>query len=282
MSEWRHYHDLHPQNTVCGTVKVYPQLYSPQLDNRRDILVYLPPSYSTDVQRRYPVVYMHDGQNLFDRYTSYVGEWQVDETMEQLAREGLEAIIVGIPHMGDDRVHELSPFTDELSQGRGADYLSFIVQTVKPLVDSHFRTAPQREKTGIAGSSMGGLISLWGLFAHSDIFGFAGIVSPAFWFGERAIYIYIENAPYHKARIWMDVGTREAEVWSEEEAAIRANSEIYVQDVRRMRDVLRNKGYDKTLLAYLEDEGAIHNEGAWAKRFPDMMRFLLGGIDGHC
>src|SRR5690348_4734548 len=136
MDQWLDY----PQaagtgHTVVGTLKIYLGLWSPQLQNRRDILVYLPPSYSTG-QRRYPVVYMHDGQNLFDDATSFVGEWKVDETMETLSKEGIEAIVVGIPNQGEQRLDEYSPFRDRLRHGgRGDAYLSFVVRTVKPLID---------------------------------------------------------------------------------------------------------------------------------------------------
>src|SRR5689334_23384391 len=97
------------KHTVSGTVMVLDSVYSPQLDNHRDILVYLPRTYQSSTQR-YPVLYMHDGQNLFDAATSYAGEWHVDETLEALSDEGIEAIVVGVPNMGVERIHELSPF----------------------------------------------------------------------------------------------------------------------------------------------------------------------------
>jgi len=119
----------------------------------RDLHAYLPPSYERS-DRRFPGLYMHDGQNLFDATTSFAGEWGVDETMEELAVEGLEAIVIGIPH-GEDRVREYTPFN-----GCGDEYLAYVVDTVKPLVDSSFRTLSDREHTGIMGSSLGALISL--------------------------------------------------------------------------------------------------------------------------
>src|SRR5437763_6494714 len=125
--------------TVVGDVRVLRDLASPQLGNTRDLYVCLPPSHSRG-RRRYPVVYMQDGQNLFDEETSYSGEWRVDETMAALAEEGIEAIVVGIENAGDDRLAEYS-----VAHGRGAEYLSFLVETVKPLVDAQFRTEPARE-----------------------------------------------------------------------------------------------------------------------------------------
>src|SRR5690606_842207 len=184
------------QHTISGTVKVLADLLSPQLGNRRDLLVYLPRSYAASDQH-YPVLYMHDGQNLFDAYTSFAGEWQVDETMQQLERDGIEWIVVGIPNAGEDRLAEYSPFPDpKHGSGRGDLYLDFVVDTVKARIDADFRTLPGRDHTGIMGSSLGGLISLYGFFSRPDVFGFAGAMSPAFWYGGRAIFPYILKQSY--------------------------------------------------------------------------------------
>ena len=151
--EWRPYHDIYYErhrHTVSGNIQIAQNVYSPQLDNQRDILIYLPPSYA-DSQNHYPVLYMHDGYNLFDEATSYTGEWYVDETMEKLsAEEHLEAIVVGIPSMGKERLAEYSPFVDKTyGGGKGEAYLNFIVHTLKPLVDSAFRTLPNKRNTGM-------------------------------------------------------------------------------------------------------------------------------------
>ena len=155
------------------------RLESFELDNKRDILVYLPRSYATS-DRSYPVLYMQDGQNLFDQETSFAGEWQVDEAMERLAEdEALEAIVVGIPNAGESRLAEYSPFADRRFGGGKADaYLRFVLGTVKPLVDRKFRTQRERESTGIAGSSMGGLLALYAFFEYGESFGRVGAVSP--------------------------------------------------------------------------------------------------------
>src|SRR5512139_2503958 len=147
---------------IVGHVRVISDVRSPQLGNTRDIHVYLPPSYRAS-GRHYPVVYMHDGQNLFDPETSFSGEWGVDETLERLGPEGVETIVVAIPNMGGARCDEYSPWTDpRAGGGRGDAYLAFIVETLKPRIDLKFRTRREREHTGIMGSSMGGLISLYG------------------------------------------------------------------------------------------------------------------------
>jgi predicted alpha/beta superfamily hydrolase len=265
-----HWHDYpaaqgrEEHHTVVGTVKVLHDFHSPQLDNRRDILVYLPPSYRTS-ERRYPVVYMHDGQNLFDEATSFGAEWGVDQTLEAGAEQGLEAIVVGIPNMGEARLDEYSPWRDDKygAGGSGDLYLDFLVHTLKPVVDADFRTLPGREHTGIAGSSMGGLISLYAFFRHPETFGFAGVMSPALWFAGRRVYDHVEQAPFVPGKLYLDVGTQEG---SEE-----------LQDVRRLRDILVRKGYEKGRnFLYVVEMGGAHNERAWARRLRKELHFLLG------
>jgi predicted alpha/beta superfamily hydrolase len=208
---------------------------------------------------------MHDGQNLFDVATSFGGEWEVDQTLESASADGLEAIVVGIPNAGTERLDEYSPFVDEKHQagGRGDAYLDFVVGTVKPLIDRDFRTLPERGCTGVAGSSMGGLISLYAFFRHPQVFGFAGIMSPALWFGQRQIYDFVRDAAYVPGRIYVDVGTREGR----EE----------LTDVRRLRDLLIEKGYTKGKdFLYVVEMGGAHNEAAWARRLRKELTFLLG------
>jgi len=250
-------------HTVVGLVKVMRGVESPQLGNRRDLLVYLPPSYARG-DRRYPVIYMHDGQNLFDRATSFGEAWEVDQTLEDASAEGLEAIVVAIPNMGAERLDEYSPWRDPAHKqgGRGDAYADFIVQTVKPIIDRDFRTRPERETTGIAGSSMGGLISLYAFFRNPEIFGFTGVMSAAFWFGAHGIYRYVEERPFAGGRIYLDVGTNEG---TQE-----------VGDVRRMKNLLESKGYraNHDLLFFVE-MGGQHNERAWARRLRRALHFLL-------
>lgn len=244
-------------HTVVGQVKVLPGLHSPQLGNSRDVLVYLPPGYNQG-DRRYPVLYMHDGQNLFDCRTGFGGtEWHVDTTLEALSAEGLEAIAVGLPHTGEKRLEEYNPFVAHARGGTGEQYLAFIVETVKPLIDNAFRTQPDHEHTGLIGSSMGGLISLYGFFRHPDVFGLAGCLSPALWYSRGAIYDFVREAAFAPGRVYLDHGTRE-------------------NNAGRMAALLRDKGYiDDATLRYVQEEGGEHNEAAWARRLPDALRFLL-------
>lgn len=279
MADWIDYDEAYQGGAarVAGTVRVLRGVHSPVLANTRDILVYLPPSYPT-ANRTYPTLYMHDGQNLFDAETSFAGEWRVDETLEALAREGIEAIVVGVPNVGQDRLKEYSPFPDaRFGGGRASDYIGFVVETVKPLVDEAFRTTGDREATATIGSSMGGLISLYALFERPDVFGLAGAVSPSVGFARQAMIAYLEGAPFVGGRIYMDVGTREGAPRGRDPLELRGEPGAYVRLVRDVRDILVRKGYrEGPDLRYVEEEGALHNEAAWAARLPSALRFLLG------
>lgn len=272
-AKWQHYLNRKKaeNHSVTGNVQVTKAVYSPQLNNQRDILVYLPPSYYHARARRYPVIYMHDGQNLFDNATSYAGEWGVDETMENLSGEGFPAIIVGIPNTGETRINEYNPFHNpRFGQGRGDQYLSFIMDTLKPMIDEQFRTQPGRLHTGIMGSSMGGLISLYAFFKYPHIFGLAGAMSPALWVTGGKMSEFVRNSTFANGKIYLDAGTEESG---------RKNAQgqsAFLLGVRSMNELLKQKGYiqGKNLL-YVEDQGGRHSEQDWARRLPDALRFLL-------
>ncbi len=249
--------------TTETKLEILPGLYSPQLDNRRDILVWLPGSYG-ERDQTYPVLYMHDGQNLFDPATSFAGDWRLSRILAAAERRGSEAIVVGIPNMGAERVMEYSPFPDA-GQGGGAGdrYLEFLLQTLKPAIDQRFRTRPEPAATGIAGSSMGGLISLYGFFRSGGAFGFAGALSPSLWFANDAVFDAVEGAAFVPGRIYLDIGSPEGP-----EHVIRA---------RRMRDLLRRKGYRIGRdLKWLESRSGRHDEASWGPRFARALPFLLG------
>jgi predicted alpha/beta superfamily hydrolase len=274
---WRSYTDQRTTHTVAGDLRVLDSLYSPQLHNRRKLYAYLPPSYASG-ERRYPVIYMQDGQNLFDESLSYAGEWQVDETMEALSREGIEAIVVGVPNAGVRRIDEYSPFKDARLRrgGRGDWYAAFVANTVKPLIDRDFRTLPEREHTGIFGSSMGGLISLYAFFSRPDVFGFAGVMSPSLWFAQEAILQYVRQAQAEPGLIYFDLGTHEGGDTRPAHHPPHRYTSRYLDSARHMRDLLGQKGYRLGHnLRYDEEEEATHNEAAWARRLPDALRFLL-------
>ena len=280
MASWQAYHKWRRGrlNTTVGNIQVREKVWSPQLANYRHLFVYLPPSYERE-EKRYPVLYMHDGQNLFDTSTSFAGEWNVDETMERLSQDGVEAIVVGIPNYGVRRLSEYSPFRDRHhGLGRGDRYLAFIEESVKPLIDRDFRTQPDREHTGIMGSSMGGLISLYAFFKRPSLFGFVGAMSPSLWYAGKAIFPYVRRASYVPGRIYIDVGTREYG-GSVTEKGARARSRRYYGQIRRMKRVLVQKGYRlHAELLVVEDKWAAHHEPAWARRLPDALRFLLNPV----
>jgi predicted alpha/beta superfamily hydrolase len=256
VTDWQPYAPTHPQHSVVGTLLVLPRWYSPQLQNDRAIYVWLPPAYYTSA-KRFPVIYMHDAQNVFDRHTSFGGEeWEADETLTRLSAEGREAIVVALPHMEKERLREYNPFP-KVWRGRGHEYAQFIVETVKPKIDQDFRTRPERAATGLVGSSMGGLISLYAFFAYPNVFSFVGAMSPAFWVAHGSIYAYVRNAPYVPGRIYLDHGTLE-------------------NTARRMQVLLEEKGYHPPdTLKYVREEGGEHRESAWARRLPEALRFLL-------
>lgn len=255
------------RRTAPGRLDVIPAVESKVLGNRRDILVYLPSSYEKN-EKAYPVLYMHDGQNLFDPATSFAGEWGVDTAIARAARKGRRAIVVGIPNAGIDRISEYSPFVDpRIGGGSGDAYLDWIEETVKPLIDARYRTIRSPEGTGIGGSSLGGLISLYAFFRAPGRYGFSAVLSPALWFGDGQIFRFIESAGYVRGRLYLDVGTREGE-------GTLANA-------RQMRDLLLDKGYQRGRdLMWVEDKGGMHNESAWGRRLRTALPFLLRGIGG--
>lgn len=248
-------------------IRVRHGVLSPQLRSYRDLLVALPPAYAAG-DARHPVVYLQDGQNLFDPGTSHAGSWGLAATLASPAVLPLAPILVGIPNTGRKRRYEYGPFRDIIHGGGGGDrYLAFVVETVKPLVDASFRTLPERSHTVIAGASLGGLISLYGLYRYADVFGAAGVLSPSLWFADGAVFRFVRDMQdLAVGRIHLDIGTEEGE-----EA---------VRHVRRLRDLLVAGGMIPGRdLSYLEDAGAAHDEEAWGRRFGAALGFLLGRTD---
>lgn len=279
---WQDYKIRVEQHSVVGDLRIAKDFYSPQFDNQRDVLVWLPPDYAKS-QRAYPVIYMHDGQNLFDRYTSYVGEWGVDETLTELHAQGLDAIVVGIHNAGDQRRVEYNPYSIKLRhrtwQGRGDDYIRFITDTLKPLIDRDFRTLPHAATTGIAGSSMGGLISLYGFLTRQDVFGLCGAFSPVCWIG-KGLQNDIDRLARGTGKVYLDIGGKEGEVVTnlgpKSVKSNEAGNRYYVDGVRDLQARLLARGYRTgENLLYVEDPLAHHNEAAWAQRLPQALRFLL-------
>ena len=248
-------------STAGPGVHVLEPMTIPGLGRERTIRLYLPPGYDAS-DARYPVLYMHDGQNLFDDATSYVGEWGVDEALDALAAEGLALIVAGIDHGGEKRFNELSPWANpRFGPGENAQYTDFVVNVVKPYIDAHYRTRPQREHTGIMGSSMGGIASHYALYAHGATFSKAGIFSPAYWTGP-AIRPWTLSATLRPGtRVWMNMGEKEGDDMVGPFAIMAPLVEADVAP-----------GYFHAG----DVPGAEHNERFWRGEFPDAVRFLFG------
>jgi predicted alpha/beta superfamily hydrolase len=259
------------RHTLTGDVRLHKRFHSEFLRQDRDIIVYLPPSYRRTRIKRYPVLYMHDGQNLFDGATSFVPgkEWGVDETAQRLikARQIKPLIIVGIYNTGLDRVDEYTPTRDETKKmgGDAASYGRMIVEELKPFIDSKYRTLADRENTGLAGSSLGGLVTLCLGLNYPEVFSKLAALSPSAWWDNRVITRVIDSLPQKPdLKVYLDMGTAEGR-----------NGEA-VRDAAAVRDALVNKGWsvDKDL-KYYEANGGVHDEAAWATRVEPVLRFLF-------
>jgi predicted alpha/beta superfamily hydrolase len=243
-------------------VQTLAGIRSPELGNARNVSVYVPPSYDGAGRRHYPVIYLQDGQNLFDRSTSHAGDWGLVDRLDAMAATGVEIIAVGVWNISARRLDEYSPFKDPRhGGGDGESYLAFVADTLKPIIDRRFKTRPAAADTGIGGSSMGALISLYGLLRRPGTFGFASVQSPSAWFADRAIIRFVQSVQA-AGPVYVDVGAGEGD--------------RVVDDVRRLRDALRSRGYREGVdLMYEEDAAGAHDEAAWGRRFPDALAFLL-------
>ena len=240
--------------------------YMPQLNRNRRIWIYLPPDYQT-TSKRYPVLYMHDGQNLFDAATTAFGtEWKVDESLNELHLQGdYGCIVVGIDN-SVNRLDEYSPWVNsEYNEGgEGDEYVDFIANTLKPHVDSLYRTLPGRLTTGIMGSSMGGLISMYAFAERQDVFGKAGIFSPAFWFGgSNPANNVAANPKEGPARVYFLAGGQEP---------------AYVeQDMQEVANAMNTAGFTANEKYYTVPPDGEHSEWFWQREFPDAYVWLFAG-----
>ncbi|WP_240485069.1 alpha/beta hydrolase [Aestuariibacter salexigens] len=250
------------QQKPSGTVLINEPVVMPGLERERIIRVYLPPGYA-DSEELYPVLYMHDGQNLFDAKTAYAGEWQIDETLDKLAAEqSLKLIVVGIDNGQEKRMNELSPWTNpRFGEAEGMQYMRFIVDTVKPMIDRQYRTLAARQHTAIMGSSMGGLMSHFALFAFPETFSKAGVFSPSYWYADAVFDFTAARTLAKDARLAMLVGTEEGEGM--------------VEGLTRMRDQLRKAGISEQQFTSKIVQGAEHNEAFWRDEFGAAVSWLF-------
>jgi predicted alpha/beta superfamily hydrolase len=258
------------QNTLTGTLRLHKNLQSRFIEEDRDVIVYLPPDYNSAADRRYPVLYLHDGQNLFDAATAFAGnEWGLDELAEELiSKNEIEpVIIVGIYNTGPKRMAEYTHVRDRRGRGgRAKRYAKLIVEDLKPFIDSEYRTLPDTNNTALGGSSLGGLVTLYLGLHYPGVFGKLIVMSPSVWWANRAILREVRSLKKKlPQKIWLDIGTCEG-----------SNPEYCVQDARMLRDALIAKGWKlDDDFRFLEDEGAAHNEKAWGFRMRDALKFMF-------
>lgn len=250
-------------STAAENVEVMDEnFYIPQLQRTRRIWIYYPPDYD-DSEDHYPVLYMHDGQNLFDALTSYAGEWEVDETLNELASQGYQVpIVVGIDNGGVDRISEYTPWPNATyGGGDGKQYVDFLVETLKPYIDQHYRTLPGREFTGIMGSSLGGLISHYGALKYQEIFSKTGIFSPSYWWSDSVWTFTLETGKQDLMKIYQMAGTLEG-----------SNA---VANMLLMEDTLKYIGFFDNEIISKAVQGGQHNENLWRQEFGEAYLWLF-------
>jgi predicted alpha/beta superfamily hydrolase len=262
-----------PRHTLTGNIKRHRGFPSKILGNRRDVLVYLPRDYRGLSRQRYPVLYLHDGQNVFDAATSFSGgEWSVDETAERLIKEKLiePLIVVAVANMGEERVHEYTPTRGVIdakakrkkrSKGLARKYGRFLMEELKPYIDRKYLTKPDAEFTGLGGSSLGGLATLAIGILYPQVFSRLMVMSPSVWWDNFAIYRLIDSIEQKlPLKIWLDTGTAEPG-W---------------EQARELLNRLVEKGWKLHKdLQYMEAQSADHSEVAWAARVEPALRFLF-------
>jgi predicted alpha/beta superfamily hydrolase len=252
-------HSFAQVSTASKQVSTFT-IESPQLKTSKKIWVYLPENYSTST-KKYPVIYMHDGQNLFDAKTSYVGEWNVDETLDSISAQ---VIVIGIEHVGDKRIDELTPFKNEKYGGGKADnYLDFIVSTLKPYVDKNYRTITNAKNTAIFGSSLGGLVSFYAALKYPKIFGKIGCFSPSFWFNRKEIFELMEQSKFSKTKIYFLCGDNEGD-------------DDMIRDLNNMEYQVNSKRCScKNLNKKIIVKAGQHNEKLWRVGFKNAYLWLF-------
>lgn len=238
---------------------IVSKVQMPQLNRDRTIRVYLPAGY-TSAKQRYPVIYMHDGQNIFTGNTSFAGSWNVDSLLKTLPANK-QCIVVGIDNSGKYRMSEYNAYDSQYGKAEGALYIEFIVKTLKPHIDSIYRTKQEAKFTTIAGSSMGGLIAMYGALNHPEVFGNAGIFSPAFWIAPKMYTDVAEAKMDTRQRFFLSCGDQEGR---ETEYVIKMDS------------LLTGHGYNRNNVPVpLVLAGAKHNEAQWRSSFERFYKWLM-------
>lgn len=251
------------QHTASSHVHIVDTVFSiPQLNRTTTISIYLPEGYDKAKNKKhYPVLYMFDGQNIFDEYTSGYGEWGVDECLDSLIKNGKPACIVVGVYAGSKRINEYKPYYDEkYGEGEGSLYVDFLAKTLKPFIDKHYRTLKPRDNTLIAGSSLGGLMSYYAMLSRPDIFGKAGVFSPSFWIAPQIKQLTDSVGDRINGKIFFYIGQPEGD--------------IYVDDMKEIAD---NIGTRSNAIIYtVIDAESQHNEKAWRKWFAEFYCWMMG------
>ncbi|MBL8187772.1 MAG: alpha/beta hydrolase [Acidobacteria bacterium] len=266
-------------HTLTGNFRRHSNFHSNFLDQNRDVIVYLPPNYEAsesykvsqsheDATRRFPVLYLNDGQNLFDATTAFNGvEWGVDETAQRLILSGRiePLIIVGVYNTGADRIDEYTPTVDSRQKrgGKAGQYGRFLTEELKPFIDHRYRTLTGPEFTGLGGSSLGGLLTLYLGLKYPNVFSRLMVMSPSVWWDHWWILKFVQHLRAKPTtRIWLDIGTKEGK--------------FTPGVVRQLRDLLLMQGWRLDAdLKFMEIRGGQHTEAAWAKRVEPALRFLF-------
>ncbi len=259
---------------ISGNLRLH-ELRSRIFRNMRLVRVWLPPDYDASGATRYPVLYLNDGQNLFDPATAFAGvHWRVGETAMRLIAEGKipPLIIVGIDNTGKNRLWEYIPYRSldmRLFGPQGKRYPEFLLREVMPLIEKYYRVAKGPEHTGLGGSSLGGLITLYTQLAAPGVFGRLLIESPSLFVANRKILEECRRFRDWPHRVYLGIGTREVGNATKDERA--------VNDVRELAQILRTAGLGEARLKVRIEEDAAHNEAAWGARFPEALEFLYSG-----
>ena len=261
------------------SVHYHPDAPSRFLPHARTVCVWLPPGYGLEPDRRYPVFYMHDGQNLFDAHTAFAGNpWWADEVAERAVRAGRipPLIIVGVANT-PDRLDEYGPRRcgQKRARDHSRDYGRFLVEEVKPFIDATYRTRPDPEHTGVGGSSMGGLISLHLCKWYPTVFAKCAALSPSLWWDREYFLRNVTVSPgwLDRCRVWLDVGERES--------SSRLGSAATMRRTRRLAHLFTRHGLRAgEQFRYVEVPGGEHNEASWGGRFDRVLEFLFGETPG--
>jgi alpha-glucosidase (family GH31 glycosyl hydrolase)/S-formylglutathione hydrolase FrmB len=268
---WGHLKGNNKRSSAAKNVTVLSKEFEiSELNRKRRVRLYLPPGYHTS-KEAYPVVYMHDGQNLFDTETSFSGEWSVDETLNKLYEEqNLKLIVVGIDNGGSKRLDEYSPWKNEkYGGGEGDAYLDFIVKKLKPYIDANYKTLTDKKNTAIIGSSMGGLISHYAALKFPTVFGKIGVYSPAFWFAPEIVNFSKMHKHLEDTKMYFLAGEKEGS-----NVAFNEISQT-VKDMNKVVHILKQKGFPSNNLTVKVVPNGKHNEALWRNNFEETIVWLF-------